>query len=51
MSYVKASHQLPRLSVEDMESLAVQYGLSDPLSRKEADLEKSSFNEHIEATA
>ena len=29
ISYVKASHQLPQLSVQDMEQLATQYGLTD----------------------
>ena len=29
MSYVKAAKELPKLSVQDMETLATQYGLTD----------------------
>ena len=29
MSYVKASHELPKLTVQDMEALATRYGLTD----------------------
>ncbi|KAF2114272.1 general substrate transporter [Lophiotrema nucula] len=53
MSYVKAGKELPRLSVEDMEQLAVQYGLAEHDIRKRgpsssaSDLEKH-ISEHIE---
>lgn len=29
MSYVRAAQELPKLSVQDMEQLATQYGLAD----------------------
>lgn len=42
MSYVKAAQELPKLSVQDMEQQATQYGLAEA-----NEFEKSSL-EHIE---
>ncbi|KAJ5204617.1 uncharacterized protein N7498_005496 [Penicillium cinerascens] len=53
ISYVKAAKELPKLSVEDMERLAVEYGLTDEISlTKKLDLpmvEKQGATEHIES--
>lgn len=51
MSYVKASHELPKLSVEDMERMALQYGLvdTDDLKKHGVNVEKGSSTEHVEA--
>ncbi len=51
MSYVKASKELPSLSVEDMERMALQYGLVDAedLKRHGVNIEKDSSTEHVEA--
>lgn len=55
ISYVKAAKELPKLSVEDMERLAVEYGLTDEMSlTKKYDLpmvEKQGHTEHIERQA
>lgn len=42
ISYVKAAQELPKLSVQDMEQLATQYGLA-----KANEFEKSGI-EHVE---
>ena len=43
MSYVRAAKELPRLSVEGMEELAVQYGLAEA-----NEFEKHGVTGHIE---
>ena len=52
-SYVKAAKELPKLSVEDMEQLALQYGLVDREGLKKHGVlafdEKEVSSEHIEA--
>ena len=52
-SYVTAAKELPKLSVQDMERLAVEYGLTDDISlAKKHDLpqlEKASVPEHVES--
>ncbi|GAM86250.1 hypothetical protein ANO11243_042620 [Dothideomycetidae sp. 11243] len=48
ISYVKASHELPHLSVEGMEELAQQYGLTDEIFDKERGLSKRGISNHIE---
>lgn len=45
INYVTAGKQLPKLSVEDMERIAAEYGLTDEVFEKNRDLEKSSLSE------
>lgn len=49
-SYVKAAKELPRLSVEDMERLAAQYGLTDEVFNRAHGLVSKdlSSTEHVE---
>ncbi|KAK5209483.1 hypothetical protein LTR96_000274 [Exophiala xenobiotica] len=50
-SYVKAAKELPRLSVEDMERLAHQYGLTDDVFNRAHGLvsKEVSSTEHVES--
>jgi D-alanyl-D-alanine carboxypeptidase len=51
MSYVKAAKELPRLSVQDMERLAHQYGLTDDVFNRAHGLvsKEVSSTEHVES--
>lgn len=46
ISYVKASKELPKLDVEGMERLAVQYGLTDETGLKKAQNDGSSLEKN-----
>lgn len=40
ISYVKAAREMPRLSVEDMETLAQEWGLADAATIKQSVIER-----------
>ena len=49
ISYVKAGKELPSLSVEDMEQLAIQYGLTEDVAGRKTTADSDSDAEKAES--